>query len=903
MQEGQPKAIELKNYQVPPYLIDTTELHVEINEDVTLVTATLNVRKNPDAIAGVSDLVLNGAAELVNKSIAIDGQELGSNEYGRETDCLTLYSVPDTFTLRTQVEIKPQDNTALEGLYKSGDMFCTQCEAEGFRNITWYLDRPDVMSKYRTTINAEKKRYPILLSNGNDIARGEDGERHWVTWEDPFMKPAYLFALVAGDLQHVDDTFVTMSGREVKLQIFTESHNIDKVDYAMLALKNSMRWDEQAYGREYDLDIFMIVAVESFNMGAMENKGLNIFNTSCVLARPDTTTDQGYQRVEAVVGHEYFHNWSGNRVTCRDWFQLSLKEGFTVLRDHEFSAAMGSPTVCRINDVAGLRGAQFPEDAGPMAHSIRPDAYIEINNFYTATVYEKGAEVVGMIRTLLGSEQFRRGTDLYFDRHDGQAVTTEEFVKAMEDASQTDLTQFRRWYSQAGTPALKIKSQFDPDLQTYTLNVTQSCLPTPGQKTKLPFHMPLAVGLLDSAGADMPLTLAEAAVGQISQVANVKNEGRQQTVVLNLTEAQQSFVFTNVSEKPVPSLLRGFSAPVKLQFDYSRDELMFLMSHDADGFNRWEASQRLAVDVIQEVVGQLQAGQSVQVDSRLIKAFESNLDQAVERHLDLAFDKAVIAEMLVLPSETYLAELVVVADVDAIHAAREAVRLAIATQLAGVLLAVYKLNQDDKPFDVSAQECARRSLKNVALAYLMVPDDTEMVALAVAQFKSANCMTDTSAAIRSLVNSAAPLALQAKEEALTKFYERWSDEALVIDQWFSLQASSPLPGALERVKALMQHSAFTWKNPNRLRSVIVAFAFQNNVNFHDKSGSGYEFLADCVIELNGINPLVAARILSPLTRWRKYDTARQDLMRQHLQRILDIENLSKDVFEVVSKSL
>jgi aminopeptidase N len=902
MKEGQPKAIELKDYQVPAYLIDSTELHVEINDDVTLVTTTLIVRKNPESTAGTSDLVLDGGKELVTRSIKIDDRDLSANEYGEEPEVLTLFDVPDNFTLRTQVAIKPQDNTALEGLYKSGDMYCTQCEAEGFRNITWYLDRPDVMSKYRTTIDANKSQYPILLSNGNDVARGESGERHWVTWEDPFMKPAYLFALVAGDLQHIEDSFTTMSGREVKLQIFTESHNIDKCDYAMLSLKNSMKWDEQAYGREYDLDIFMIVAVESFNMGAMENKGLNIFNTSCVLARPDTTTDLGYQRVEAVVGHEYFHNWSGNRVTCRDWFQLSLKEGFTVLRDQQFSAAMGSPTVCRINDVAGLRGAQFPEDAGPMAHPIRPDAYIEINNFYTATVYEKGAEVVHMIRTLLGADNFRKGTDLYFDRHDGQAVTTEEFVKAMEDANGADLSQFRLWYSQAGTPVLNLDGEYDAGAGTYTLNVAQHCPATPGQAEKQANHMPLCVGLLDNAGQDMPLTVRVGSDG-VSPLAYIENADGQQTAVLNFTQAQQQFVFEGVTEKPVPSLLRGFSAPVKLSFDYSRDELMFLMSFDADGFNRWEASQRLAVQVIQEVVGQIQQGEKPQVDARLITACQNNLDQAVERNPDSTFDKAMIAEMLVLPSETYLAELVEVADVDAIHGAREAVREAIARHLSGVLLAVYKLNQDDKAFEPSATECARRSLKNVALAYLMQPDDTEMVPLCVAQYKSANCMTDTSAAIRALVNSAAPAAQLAKEEALTQFYNRWVEEALVIDQWFSVQASSHLPGALDKVKALLKHSAFSMKNPNRLRSVVVAFAFQNNVNFHNKDGAGYKFLADTVIALNSINPLVAARILSPLTRWRKYDVARQELMKAQLQRILETPELSKDVFEVVSKSV
>jgi aminopeptidase N len=634
----------------------------------------------------------------------------------------------------------------------------------------------------------------------------------------------------------------------------------------------------------------------------MENKGLNIFNTSCVLARPDTTTDLGYQRVEAVVGHEYFHNWSGNRVTCRDWFKLSLKEGFTVLRDQQFSAAMGSPTVCRINDVAGLRGAQFPEDAGPMAHPIRPDAYIEINNFYTATVYEKGAEVVHMIRTLLGADNFRKGTDLYFDRHDGQAVTTEEFVKAMEDANGADLSQFRLWYSQAGTPVLNLDGEYDAGAGTYTLNVAQQCPATPGQAEKQANHMPLCVGLLDSAGQDMPLTVRVGSDG-VSPLAYIENADGQQTAVLNFTQAQQQFVFEGVTEKPVPSLLRGFSAPVKLSFDYSRDELMFLMSFDADGFNRWEASQRLAVQVIQEVVGQIQQGEKPQVDARLITACQNNLDQAVERNLDSTFDKAMIAEMLVLPSETYLAELVEVADVDAIHGAREAVREAIARHLSGVLLAVYKLNQDDKAFEPSATECARRGLKNVALAYLMQPDDTEMVPLCVAQYKSANCMTDTSAAIRALVNSAAPAAQLAKEEALTQFYNRWVEEALVIDQWFSVQASSHLPGALDKVKALLKHSAFSMKNPNRLRSVVVAFAFQNNVNFHNKDGAGYKFLADTVIALNSINPLVAARILSPLTRWRKYDVARQELMKAQLQRILETPELSKDVFEVVSKSV
>jgi len=885
MKEGQPRAIRLDEYKVPPYLIEETKLHVDITEEVTRVTTLLKIRRNPQSSESQPDLVLDGGPGLDTKSIAIDDRELLSNEYGIDDDALTIHGVPESFELKTVVEIRPQDNTSLEGLYKSGDMFCTQCEAEGFRHITWYADRPDVMSKYETTIVADKASYPILLSNGNAIASGDEGSRHWVTWEDPFKKPAYLFALVAGDLQFIEDRFVTLSGREVKLQIFTEARNIDKVDHAMESLKKSMAWDEKVYGREYDLDIFMIVAVESFNMGAMENKGLNIFNTSCVLARQDTTTDAGYQRVEGVVAHEYFHNWSGNRVTCRDWFQLSLKEGFTVLRDQQFSSDMGSPTVCRINDVAVLRSDQFAEDAGPMAHPIRPDSYIEINNFYTATVYEKGAEVVRMIRTMLGAEKFRKGTDLYFDRHDGQAVTTEDFVKAMEDANDADLTQFRVWYRQAGTPVVKVTSEFNQAEKTYTLNISQSCPPTPGQASKDPYHFPLAIGLLDDAGKDLALDVTD------------------ESGVLNIKQESQSFVFEGIEKEPIPSLLRGFSAPVKLEYDYTRDELMFLMSHDSDGFNRWEAGQRLAIDVIQEVIGQIQQGGEITVDQRLIRACESNLDQAIDHDSDGSVDKAMIANMLVMPSETYLAELADIADVDSIHLARETVRREIAGRLKGVLLSVYKLNQDSADYQLDAEAIARRALKNVALAYLMLPEDTEMVSLCANQFKYASNMTDTSAAIRALINAEAEAAEDAREKALVEFFNRWSDEALVIDQWFALQAACPRAGALDRVKALMQHDAFDMKNPNRMRSVVVSFAFQNAVHFHHSSGSGYAFLADCVIELNAVNPQMAARILAPLTRWHKYENERQQLMKAELNRILDTENLSENVFEIASKSV
>jgi aminopeptidase N len=891
MKDGQPNTVRLEDYQVPAYLVDQTTLHVDINEDETVVTATLHVRRNPESAGG--EFVLDGG-ELQTRRVVLDGRELLSNEYGMDDESLTIHDAPDSFELVTEVMIKPQNNTGLEGLYKSGDMFCTQCEAQGFRNITWYPDRPDVMSTFRTTIVADKNAYPVLLSNGNDIERGEEGERHWVTWEDPFKKPAYLFALVAGDLQHVEDSFTTMSGREVKLQIFSEAHNIDKVDFAMASLKHAMAWDEKTYGREYDLDIFMIVAVESFNMGAMENKGLNIFNTSCVLARPDTTTDAAYQRVEGVVAHEYFHNWSGNRVTCRDWFQLSLKEGFTVLRDQQFSADMGSATVCRVNDVVTLRNAQFPEDAGPMAHPIRPESYIEINNFYTATVYEKGAEVVGMIKTLLGAERFRKGTDLYFARHDGQAVTTEDFVVAMEDANDMELSQFRAWYRQAGTPILAVSSDYDAAAKALTVSVQQSCPATPGQDDKAPYHMPLAIGLLDAeTGNDIRFSADDLAVSSV-----VDNEAGY-TVILNLTEASQQFRFEGIESAPILSLLRGFSAPVKLNYEYSRDELTFLMSHDSDGFARWEAGQRLGVEVINEVVQQIQTGADIAIDARLIKAFESNLNEAVTG----ASDKAMLAEMLVLPSETYIAELAETADIDAIHQARESVRDAIARELLGLLLSVYRMNQSSDAYEPSADAVAQRTMKNVALGYLMQLDDTEMVPLCVEQFEQSDNMTDTSSALRLLVSSNAPSAQPAKEKALLDFYNRWVDEALVIDLWFTIQSSCKIPGTLDTVKSLMGHEAFDIKNPNRMRSLVVGFASQNNVNFHQASGAGYVFLADRVIQLNAINPLVAARVLSPLTRWRKVDADRQVLMKRELNRILTVEGISADVFEIVSKSL
>ncbi|MCF7533944.1 aminopeptidase N [Pseudomonas petrae] len=897
MRTDQPKMIYLKDYQAPEYLIDETHLTFELFDDHSLVHAQLVMRRNPERAAlaqgaALPPLELDGQLlELLSVKLAdveLSEGDLAQSGYQLTSDSLTVQPKSETFTLDTTVKIHPETNTALEGLYKSSGMFCTQCEAEGFRKITYYLDRPDVMSKFTTTLTANKQAFPILLSNGNLIAAGpsDDGDRHWATWEDPFKKPAYLFALVAGDLWCIEDTFITMSQRKVTLRIFVEPENVDKCQHAMDSLKKSMRWDEEVYGREYDLDIFMIVAVNDFNMGAMENKGLNIFNSSAVLARAETATDAAHQRVEAIVAHEYFHNWTGNRVTCRDWFQLSLKEGFTVFRDSGFSADMNSATVKRIQDVAYLRTHQFAEDAGPMAHAVRPDSFIEISNFYTLTVYEKGSEVVGMIHTLLAAEGFRKGSDLYFERHDGQAVTCDDFVKAMEDANGVDFTQFKRWYSQAGTPRLVVSESYDAAAKTYSLTCRQSTPTTPGQPgdQKLPFVIPVAMGLLDAQGQELPLRLH----GEAPAV----NTSR----VLSVIEAEQTFTFIDIAEQPLPSLLRGFSAPVKLSFPYNRDQLMFLMQHDSDGFNRWDAGQQLSVQVLQDLIAQHQKGEALAMDQRLITALHTVLT-------DESLDQAMVAEMLSLPGEAYLIEISEVADVDAIHAAREFARQQLADNLCDALWQRYQTNRElskQTPYVAASEHFARRALQNIALSYLMLTGKPDVLAAAIDQFDTADNMTERLTALAVLVNS--PFDAE-KAKALEVFAENFKDNALVMDQWFSVQAGSTLPGGLERVKALMQHPAFTMKNPNKVRALIGAFAGQNLINFHAADGSGYRFLADLVIELNGFNPQIASRQLAPLTRWRKYDSARQALMKAELERILASGPLSPDVYEVVSKSL
>jgi len=879
MRDAQPRTIFLKDYQVPDFLIDKTDLHFTLAEDVTKVHATLSMRRNPDASDTGAALVLQGQ-ELELKSVSIDGNELASGSYQVTADSLIIARVPDHFVLECVNELKPQENTSLEGLYKSRTMFCTQCEAEGFRKITYYLDRPDVMSVFTTTIVAQQDRYPVLLSNGNQVDSGSnDDGSHWVTWDDPFRKPAYLFALVAGDLHFTEDHFTTLSGNDVTLRIFVEPKDIDKCDHAMASLINAMKWDEEVYGREYDLDIFNIVAVDDFNMGAMENKSLNIFNTSCVLAKPETTTDAGFQRVEAVVAHEYFHNWSGNRVTCRDWFQLSLKEGFTVYRDAEFSSDMGSRTVKRVDDVSLLRTLQFAEDDGPMSHPVRPESFIEISNFYTVTIYEKGAEVVRMMANLLGPGDFRKGTDLYFDRHDGQAVTCEDFVCAMEDASGKNLQQFRRWYSQSGTPRLSVSGDFDAEKKTYTLSVAQSCPATPGQTDKAPFHIPLSMALLGSNGL-LPLHLnGEPVAGD--------------ETVLDITRESQQFVFEQVSELPVPSLLRGFSAPVKLAFDYSRDDLTFLMSRDSDGFVRWDAAQQLGVLILNDMIAAIHAGNDVEVDPRLLDAYRAIL-------ADKALDKAMVALILNLPSEAYLTEISDEVDVHAVHQARTAARLAIAQQLQPELQHVYSQMKISGDYQATAEQIARRSLKNTALSYLMLLGDPQVLALCVDQYDNSNNMTDVLAAFNCILNSEFE---QEKERVLADFYQRWKQESLVVNQWFMAQATCSLPGNLMQVKELMNHPAFDIRNPNKVRALIGSFCGQNAVNFHQLDGEGYRFLADQIILLDKLNPQVASRLLGPLTKWKKYGAGSRQLMQEQLQRIMAEPELSTDVYEVVSKSL
>ncbi|WP_404342202.1 aminopeptidase N [Vreelandella venusta] len=872
-----PQPVYLSDYQPPAYQVTHTELTFDLDPTATRVKARLTVERHASA-EQTAPLVLNGE-HLMLHALAINGQALAEADYQLTDETLTIPSVPAAFTLESEVEISPSSNTALEGLYQSNGMYCTQCEAEGFRRITYYPDRPDVMATFKVTVIGDAQQEPVLLANGNPVDQGTvESGRHFVTWEDPHPKPCYLFALVAGDLTKVEDHFTTMSGRRVTLQLWVEQENLDKTDHAMASLKRAMTWDEETYGREYDLDLFMIVAVNDFNMGAMENKGLNIFNSAAVLTHPNTATDAAFQNVEGIVAHEYFHNWSGNRVTCRDWFQLSLKEGFTVFRDQCFSADTNSAPVKRIQDVSFFRTAQFAEDAGPTAHPIRPDHFIEITNFYTLTIYEKGAEVVRMLRNLLGWEAFRRGSDLYFERFDGQAVTIEDFVGCMAEVSGIDLGQFMRWYSQAGTPEIDAHGEYDYAHAEYHLTLRQRTPATPGQPDKHPLHIPVRMGLVGTkSGQDLTLTLEGEKLGK--------------DAVIHLTDDEQTFVFTDVAEAPVPSLLRDFSAPVKLHFPYSREDLAFLLIHDSDGFNRWDAGQRLAMLALDDLIAAHRNGVEKVMDSRVVEAFRALLTSSMD-------DKAVLAEMLTLPSEAYIAEQQPIVDVDAIHAAREFVRQSLALALRDEFLSVYNANVTEEPYAPTAEQIAQRSLKNIALSYLVSIEDAESIALCEAQFAANHNMTDVRHALTLLVHSDRD---DLATPALKAFGEKWAHDPLVMDQWFTIQVTRPQSDVLERVQYLMQHPAFSMKNPNKVRALIGAFA-QNRVNFHRLDGKGYALLADVVIELNRLNPEIAARLVTPLTRWQRFDEVRQQLMRAELERIKQ-EPLSSNVFEVVEKAL
>ncbi|HHC6515085.1 TPA: aminopeptidase N [Vibrio parahaemolyticus] len=862
-----PQAKYRKDYQAPSHTITDIDLTFDLYDNDTIVTALSKVVQKGES----TTLELDGEG-LELRSVKVNGEDWAHHEVKEAS--LVLSDLPAEFELEIITKIDPEANTALEGLYKSGGAFCTQCEAEGFRRITYYLDRPDVLAKYTTKVIADKATYPYLLSNGNRIAQGEaENGRHWVQWQDPHPKPAYLFALVAGDFDVLRDKYTTMSGRNVDLEIFVDKGNLDRAGHAMTSLINSMKWDEERFGLEYDLDIYMIVAVDFFNMGAMENKGLNIFNSKFVLANDQTATDRDYLGIEAVIGHEYFHNWTGNRVTCRDWFQLSLKEGLTVFRDQEFSSDLGSRAVNRIDNVRIIRGPQFAEDASPMSHPIRPDKVIEMNNFYTLTVYEKGSEVIRMYHTLLGEEGFQKGMKLYFERHDGTAATCEDFVSAMEDATGVDLKQFRLWYSQSGTPTLRVNSEYNAEAKTYALTVEQFTEATQDQAEKQALHIPFDIELYDSKGQVIPLII----------------NGESVHNVLDIKQDKQTFVFENVVEQPVPSLLREFSAPVKLEYDYSDAELIFLMKHATNDFARWDASQMLLAKYIRQNVNNVQTGSEVQLSEDLIDAFRGVL-------LDENLEPAFIAQVFSLPSINEITGWYKQIDVDAVDTVLNSITVSLSTALEDELSATYHtLKQAEYTIDHAA--IGKRALRNQCLQFLAHTDKGNT--LVKAQYEAANNMTDTIAAM-SAANSAQ---LECREELMADYSDKWKHDGLVMDKWFALQGTNPAEDALEKVKATMNHEAFSLKNPNRTRSLIGSFLAANPVRFHDKSGSGYQFAGEILRQLNDSNPQVASRMIDPLLKFRKYDEARQAMIRAELEKLKAMDNLAKDLFEKVTKAL
>ena len=894
MNEGKPKTTLRSAYQVPDYLIDRVDLAFDLGEDETLVEARLSIRRRADVPASATKrgngpgvpLVLDGE-RLELREIEIDGQALAASAYRVEDDHLVIESPPERFELRTLVAIHPESNTALSGLYKSSGNFCTQCEAMGFRRITYFIDRPDVMARYSVSIEADRERYPVLLSNGNRIETQElPNGRHRVRWDDPFPKPSYLFALVAGNLRCHGGEYETASGRNVRLEIWVEPKNIDACDHALRSLARAMKWDEECFGLEYDLDIYMIVAVGDFNMGAMENKGLNVFNSKYVLALPETATDDDYEGIESVIAHEYFHNWTGNRVTCRDWFQLTLKEGLTVYRDQRFSEDMISEAVVRIANVKQLRSRQFPEDEGPMAHPIRPDSYISMDNFYTATVYEKGAEVIRMYDALLGREGFRKGMDLYFDRHDGQAVTCNDFRFAMADASGRDLTQFERWYAQAGTPRLRADGRFDPEKKQYRLTLSQDYPDTAfeisGAHQRKPLHLPVRVGLLGPDGATLPLRLEGEGPGA----------GTATDRVLELTDAEQTFVFEGVDVEPVPSLLRGFSAPVKLEMERSPESFALQMAHDDDAFNRWDAGQQLAIGLLVKSAERIHSGGTPSLDLGFSAAWARVLG-------DESLDGSLRSEALILPAERVIAQEMDVIRPEAIHAAREAMLRGLGEAHRGALWALYRELAPTDPYRHERQQIDRRRLRNVALRMLVAAEEEQAIQAAWTQYEKADNMTDAQAAFLILADREHAR----REDVIAAFYERWKGDALVLDKWFSIQAGSSRSDTLDRVRELATHPDFNLRNPNRVRSLIGAFCSGNQVRFHGESGAGYVFLADFVLALNDSNPQLASRMVSIFNDWRRYDEDRQSKIQIQLERIAASRSLSKDVYEIVSRAL
>jgi len=918
MRTDQPVTIRRVDYTPPAFLVDEVRLDFDLDPGDTVVRAALRLRRNPahrPADGQPAPLVLNGE-RLSLVDLRVDGRVLAAPEFGIDGDTLTVPNVPDRFELATVSRIAPATNTSLSGLYVSNDNFFTQCEAEGFRRITWFPDRPDVMARYTVTLRAPRERYPVLLSNGNLVASGDcepagpDGADrrgwHWATWEDPFPKPSYLFAVVAGRLVATERRLRTRSGREVLLQVWVEPGNEDRTSHALESLARAIRWDEERYGLELDLDRFMIVAVGDFNMGAMENKGLNIFNTKYVFANPRIATDQDFAAIESVVGHEYFHNWTGNRVTCRDWFQLTLKEGLTVFRDQEFSAdvlAARSPTpaaaasaraVKRIEDVRVLRAAQFPEDAGPMAHPIRPDSYQEINNFYTVTVYEKGAEVIRMLQTLVGRDGFRRGMDLYFQRHDGQAVTCDDFVAAIADANGVVLEQFGRWYSQAGTPRVRASGRYDGQARRYVLELEQHCPPSPGQPAKAPFHIPLALGLVGPDGGDCELRVSEQRDGALRPAAaRPDRDAHGRTVVLEVTEPRHVFVFDGIDAAPIPSLGRNFSAPVVIEFDYDDGQLAFLAAHDSDPFNRWEAAQRLAVNGVLAIVA---GADPVRRSAPLAAVLRRLLE-------DESLDPAFRDQLFVLPSEGFIAEQLSVVDPTALRNARNALRHAIAGALAGQWAPGYAALRDEGPYSPEPAAAARRALKNTVLAWWVETQAPEAIAAAAAQFERADNMTDRAGALHALLRTPAPQ----REAALARFAKDFAGEPLVLDKWFSMQATMHRhagdPPVLARVRALLGHPAFSLRNPNRVRALVGSFCNGNLAEFHAADGSGYAFWREQVLAIDAINPQVAARLARALDRWRKFTPERQASMRAALEQVAAHEPLSTDVREIVGKAL